>query len=135
MSSSSEPQDLITNDVNKMNVETQELIDKAADLVLHCRAILFTSGAGMGVNSGFGTFRGITADVWPPLLHHPELGYTSMCNPSWFRKPLVEHSKIDVHWRIRSKGQAIELPMEALTALTLIDEAYHVTLLRDQKKA
>jgi NAD-dependent SIR2 family protein deacetylase len=87
MSCASEPQDLITNDLNKTNIETQEIIDKAADLVLSCEAILFTSGAGMGVSSGFGTFRGIAADVWSPLLQHPELDYIDMCNTSWFRKP------------------------------------------------
>ena len=87
MSCAREPQDLITNDLNKTNVETQEMIDKAADLVLSCGAILFTSGAGMGVSSGFGTFRGIAADVWSPLLQHPELDYIDMCNTSWFRKP------------------------------------------------
>ncbi|CAF1201083.1 unnamed protein product [Rotaria sordida] len=87
MSTASESQDLITNDVKKTNIETQEIIDKAADLILHCGAMLFTSGAGMGVNSGLGTFRGIAADVWPPLLQHPELDYIDMCNPSWFRKP------------------------------------------------
>jgi NAD-dependent SIR2 family protein deacetylase len=64
----------------------EALIDKAADLVLNCEAILFTSGAGMGVSSGLGTFRGIAAGVWPPLLKHPELDFTDMSNPQWFKK-------------------------------------------------
>ena len=62
-------------------------IDKAADLILNCQAILFTSGAGLGVSSGLGTFRGIAAGVWPPLLKHPNLDFTDMSNPKWFAKP------------------------------------------------
>ncbi|CAF3382041.1 unnamed protein product [Rotaria sp. Silwood1] len=70
-----------------INAEMQSLIEKAADLVLNCEAILFTSGAGMGVSSGLGTFRGVAAGVWPPLLKHPELDFTDMSNPQWFTKP------------------------------------------------
>ena len=69
------------------NDDIQPLIDKAVELVLGCEAILFTSGAGMGVSSGLGTFRGIAAGVWPPLLKHPELDFTDMSNPQWFKKP------------------------------------------------
>lgn len=71
----------------KINDETRLLIKKSADLLLNCEAILFTSGAGMGVSSGLGTFRGIAAGVWPPLLKHPELDFTDMSNPQWFEKP------------------------------------------------
>ncbi|CAF1113568.1 unnamed protein product [Adineta steineri] len=70
----------------EVNTEIEEAINKAAELVLNCEAILFTSGAGMGVSSGLGTFRGIAADVWPPLLKHPELNFTHMSNSQWFRK-------------------------------------------------
>ncbi|CAF0935982.1 unnamed protein product [Rotaria sordida] len=80
-------EDIKTDVQQKTNAEMQSLIEKAADLVLNCEAILFTSGAGMGVSSGLGTFRGAAAGVWPPLLKHPELDFTDMSNPQWFRKP------------------------------------------------
>lgn len=34
----------------ELHVETIEMIDKTAELILDCDAILFTSGAGMGVS-------------------------------------------------------------------------------------
>ena len=71
----------------KTDDQLQKKIDQAADLLLQCDALLFTSGAGMGVGSGLGTFRGVAAGVWPPLLKHPNLDFTDMSNPSWFNKP------------------------------------------------
>jgi NAD-dependent SIR2 family protein deacetylase len=88
-------QDVETNILPVVNAEMQSLIDKAAELVLSCKAILFTSGAGMGVSSGLGTFRGIAAGVWPPLLKHPELDFTDMSNPQWFEKPQGNSDKHD----------------------------------------
>ena len=43
------------------------------------------TGAGMGVDSGLGTFRGRNAGVWPPL---KDLGmdFTEMSTPSHFEK-------------------------------------------------
>jgi NAD-dependent SIR2 family protein deacetylase len=70
----------------KLSAETKQIIDKIAELILECDSILFTSGAGMGVSSGLGTFRGIGADVWPPLLEEPKMDYMDICDPSWFRK-------------------------------------------------
>ncbi|CAF0845975.1 unnamed protein product [Adineta steineri] len=72
--------------VPKLNVETKQIINKIAELILNCESILFTSGAGMSVNSGLGTFRGTTADIWPPLLQEPKLDYTDICNSIWFEK-------------------------------------------------
>lgn len=45
-----------------------------------CRAILIGSGAGMGVDSGLGTYRGAKMGVWPPL---KALGidYREICTP------------------------------------------------------
>ena len=59
------------------------LLQKAAHHIRTADALLVTTGAGMGVDSGFGTFRGRNAGVWPPL---QELGYdfTEMSNPQWF---------------------------------------------------
>lgn len=87
MASVKPSQDTKTDIPETVNTEMKLLIDKAAELVLNCEAILFTSGAGMGVSSGLGTFRGIAAGVWPPLLKHPELDFTDMSNPTWFEKP------------------------------------------------
>jgi NAD-dependent SIR2 family protein deacetylase len=87
MASVNLPQDIKTDVLQTVNTEMKSLIDKAAELVLNCEAILFTSGAGMGVSSGLGTFRGIAAGVWPPLLKHPGLDFTDMSNPQWFEKP------------------------------------------------
>ncbi|CAF1133962.1 unnamed protein product [Didymodactylos carnosus] len=95
MSSASAPQDSLTDDAQKISVETEQIIDKVAELILNCDAILFTSGAGMGVGSGLGTFRGIAAGVWPPLQQHPELDFTDMSNPSWFHQAQGNSSKHD----------------------------------------
>ncbi len=48
---------------NKLNVEAEEIIEKIAELILDRASILFTSGAGMGVSSGLGTFRGVAVNV------------------------------------------------------------------------
>ncbi|CAF1031863.1 unnamed protein product [Rotaria sordida] len=75
-----------SNSILKLNDKTKQIIDKIAELILDCEAILFTSGAGMGVSSGLGTFRGSTASSWSPLLQEPKLDYTNICNPIWFEK-------------------------------------------------
>jgi NAD-dependent SIR2 family protein deacetylase len=77
---------MASNTASKLNDKTKAIIDKIVELILSCESILFTSGAGMSVSSGLGTFRGSTADVWPPLLQEPKLDYTDICNPNWFRK-------------------------------------------------
>jgi NAD-dependent SIR2 family protein deacetylase len=87
MASANPSENIKTDLLQTTNAEMKSLINKAAELILNCEAILFTSGAGMGVSSGLGTFRGIAAGVWPPLLKHPELDFTDMSNPQWFRKP------------------------------------------------
>jgi hypothetical protein len=87
MASANPSENIKTDLLQTTNAEMKPLINKAAELILNCEAILFTSGAGMGVSSGLGTFRGIAAGVWPPLLKHPELDFTDMSNPQWFRKP------------------------------------------------
>lgn len=96
--------------------EMKSLISKAADLVLNCNAILFTSGAGMGVGSGLGTFRGVAAGVWPPLLKHRNLDFTDMSNPSWFCKPegnTVDHNTANfgyAFWAYRYNAYASSEP-------------------------
>src|ERR1700722_5620242 len=95
MASANPSQNVETNILPAVTAEMQTLINKAAELILNCNAILFTSGAGMGVSSGLGTFRGIAAGVWPPLLKHPELDFTDMSNPQWFGKPQGNSDKHD----------------------------------------
>jgi NAD-dependent SIR2 family protein deacetylase len=95
MSSASASHKLKQNTVQKISVETEQKIDKVAELILDCDAILFTSGAGMGVSSGLGTFRGSAAGVWPPLLQDPKFDYIDICCPDWFHKPQGNSSKHD----------------------------------------
>jgi NAD-dependent SIR2 family protein deacetylase len=40
---------------------------QAAKIIKAADALLINTGAGMGVSSGLGTFRGKAAGVWPPL--------------------------------------------------------------------
>lgn len=77
---------MASNQVSIIDDKTKKNIDKIARLILDCNAILFTSGAGMGVSSGLGTFRGNTATTWSPLLEEPHLDYIDICNPIWFDK-------------------------------------------------
>lgn len=86
---------IITNNAQKISVETEQTVNKAVELILNSDAILFTSGAGMSANSGLGTFRGSAATVWPPLLQHPELDYTDIVTPDWFHKPQGNSNKHD----------------------------------------
>ena len=71
---------------NQGSLVDAKTIDRIAQLLLECQAVLFTSGAGMSVSSGLGTFRGSAAATWPPLLSEPKLDYTEICNPIWFNK-------------------------------------------------
>jgi NAD-dependent SIR2 family protein deacetylase len=73
--------------ISKIDEKTFQTIDQAADLLLMSNTLFISSGAGLGVSSGLGTFRGINAGVWPPLINHPHLDFTDMSNPSWFNAP------------------------------------------------
>jgi hypothetical protein len=44
-----------------------------AKAIFEADALLYTTGAGMGVASGLGTFRGVNAGVWPPLVKHSNI--------------------------------------------------------------
>jgi len=54
-----------------------------ATKVQEAEALLIFTGAGMGVDSGLGTFRGRHAGVWPPL-KTMGLSYNDMAEPEWF---------------------------------------------------
>lgn len=60
------------------------LVDQIARAVLEAEALLITTGAGMGVDSGLGTFRGRNAGVWPPL-KALRLDFSEMSCPDWFQ--------------------------------------------------
>lgn len=64
-------------------------LEKAAATIADADAILICTGAGMGVDSGFGTFRGRNAGVWSPL-KGMNIDYTDICCPSYFyRDPFL----------------------------------------------
>ena len=65
--------------------DLQEDIAQAAKLIKEANALLINTGAGMGVSSGLGTFRGKNAGVWPPLVKLG-LDFSDMSNPSRFKK-------------------------------------------------
>lgn len=56
---------------------------RAADVLRNSEALLILTGAGMGVDSGLGTFRGVNAGVWPPL-KAMDIDFSWMSEPTWF---------------------------------------------------
>lgn len=65
--------------------ELQASLKRAASLLSNCDALLLCTGAGMGVASGLGTFRGAAAGIWPPLVERG-IHFTSMSNPDVFEE-------------------------------------------------
>ncbi len=61
-------------------------LDRAAAAVAGARALVFTAGAGMGVDSGLPDFRG-SAGFWRAYPPYAKLGldFASLANPRWFR--------------------------------------------------
>jgi hypothetical protein len=55
----------------------------AARLIADADVLVFCSGAGLGVDSGVGTFRGANAGKWPPL-EQRKMEFSQMSQPSWF---------------------------------------------------
>eukprot|EP01124_Arcella_intermedia_P031539 TRINITY_DN7138_c0_g1_i1.p1 TRINITY_DN7138_c0_g1~~TRINITY_DN7138_c0_g1_i1.p1 ORF type:complete len:283 (+),score=55.32 TRINITY_DN7138_c0_g1_i1:24-872(+) len=64
-------------------MEVSVEVEKAAKYLKEADAILIGTGAGMGVDSGLGTFRGRNAGVWPPLVRL-NMDFTEASNPKWF---------------------------------------------------
>ncbi|CAE7859234.1 unnamed protein product, partial [Symbiodinium microadriaticum] len=56
---------------------------QAAEWIANADALLIGSGAGMGVDSGLGTFRGGKKGVWDGL-EAVGLAYEEICEPRWF---------------------------------------------------
>eukprot|EP00286_Rhodomonas_abbreviata_P005111 CAMPEP_0181325396 /NCGR_PEP_ID=MMETSP1101-20121128/20898_1 /TAXON_ID=46948 /ORGANISM="Rhodomonas abbreviata, Strain Caron Lab Isolate" /LENGTH=349 /DNA_ID=CAMNT_0023433691 /DNA_START=14 /DNA_END=1063 /DNA_ORIENTATION=- len=62
---------------------SKEVLTKCAAAIRNADALLTCTGAGMGVDSGLGTFRGRNAGVWPPLKAF-SLDFSEMSDPRWF---------------------------------------------------
>ena len=62
-------------------------IEAAASAIRNSSALLFTAGAGMGVDSGLPDFRGDEGfwKAYPPL-RKLKISFSEMANPAWFRK-------------------------------------------------
>lgn len=66
-------------------MDTQETLQRAAQLLKVADAIIITAGAGMGVDSGLPDFRG-DEGFWNayPAYRHLGLAFSDMANPRWF---------------------------------------------------
>ena len=72
-------------------MECDASLNTIASLYKKCESMLVLAGAGMGVDSGIGTFRGNTAGVWPeqhnydlPLAPDGSTGLSQLNNKRWF---------------------------------------------------
>ena len=67
-------------------MNTDALLDRAAEAVRESDALLITAGAGMGVDSGLPDFRG-TEGFWQayPVAAKLGLSFSDLANPAWFR--------------------------------------------------
>ena len=61
----------------------ERALARAAAAIRDCDALLICTGAGMGVDSGLGTFRGRNAGVWAPL-KAMQMDFSEMSCPDWF---------------------------------------------------
>ena len=58
--------------------------NKVTQYINDADGILICTGAGMGVDSGIGTFRGKNAGIWPPL-KDMNMDFQDMSQPKWFK--------------------------------------------------
>jgi NAD-dependent SIR2 family protein deacetylase len=68
-------------------MDTQETLQRAAQLLRVADALIITAGAGMGVDSGLPDFRG-DEGFWKayPAYRHLGLAFSDMANPRWFEE-------------------------------------------------
>eukprot|EP01006_Ploeotia_vitrea_P008356 TRINITY_DN19813_c0_g1_i1.p1 TRINITY_DN19813_c0_g1~~TRINITY_DN19813_c0_g1_i1.p1 ORF type:complete len:300 (+),score=17.86 TRINITY_DN19813_c0_g1_i1:21-920(+) len=66
-------------------IKQEQQVKQVAQLIAEADALMINTGAGMGVDSGLGTFRGRHAGVWPPL-KELDMDYTDICDPCWFKE-------------------------------------------------
>mmetsp|Transcript_124987 Transcript_124987/g.365059 ORF Transcript_124987/g.365059 Transcript_124987/m.365059 type:complete len:683 (+) Transcript_124987:125-2173(+) len=77
------PDERLMANTNMTKEEIMGAVMQAADWITNADAILIGSGAGMGVDSGLGTFRGNQKGVWAGL-DAVGLAYEEICQPKWF---------------------------------------------------
>lgn len=78
----------------------------AAECIKNADALLICTGAGMGVDSGLGTFRGRNAGVWPPL-KAMQMDFSAMSSPEWFDSdPRLAWA----FWRFRHQAYILGAP-------------------------
>src|SRR6185436_4291377 len=65
--------------------EPMDDLDRAASLLREATALVFSAGAGMGVDSGLPDFRG-PEGFWEayPAYRHLGLSFVDLANPRWF---------------------------------------------------
>lgn len=65
----------------------ENIYKKAAEIIKKSDALIFTAGAGIGVDSGLPDFRG-NKGFWNeyPAISHLGISFTEMANPRWFEE-------------------------------------------------
>lgn len=78
------PDERLMANTNMGQEEIARAMSQAAVWMAGADAVIIGSGAGMGVDSGLGTFRGGCRGVWPGL-EAIGLAYEEICHPRWFK--------------------------------------------------
>mmetsp|Transcript_57621 Transcript_57621/g.166827 ORF Transcript_57621/g.166827 Transcript_57621/m.166827 type:complete len:1106 (-) Transcript_57621:140-3457(-) len=79
------PDERLMANTNMSKEEIAHAFERAADWISSADALLIGSGAGMGVDSGLGTFRGGRRGVWQGL-EEVGLAYEDICDAKWFQE-------------------------------------------------
>lgn len=69
--------------LRSMPRDRAEALRRAAAVIREAQALAICTGAGMGVDSGLGTFRGRNSGVWAPL-NALKVDFSEMSSPDWF---------------------------------------------------
>ncbi|CAK8996429.1 NAD-dependent protein deacylase (Regulatory protein SIR2 homolog) [Durusdinium trenchii] len=85
----------------------------AAEHISKADALLICTGAGMGVDSGLGTFRGRNAGVWPPL-KAMQMDFSEMSSPDWFD---TDPRLAWAFWRFRHQAYTLGEPHRGYSLL------------------
>lgn len=106
---------------NSNDANYQKTINDIGAVIKNADAILVTTGAGMGVASGFGTFRGKHAGVWPPL-KSKNIDFTDISSPEWFFKKEDAVSQDSVNfayafWQFRYNAYRYNEPHEGYACI------------------
>ena len=85
-----------------------EALDAAASAIAKADAMIIGSGAGLGVDSGLGTFRGRNAGVWQPLKAMWR-DFSEMVSPSCFDE---DARRAWAFWKFRHDNYTSSAPHE-----------------------